>query len=137
MFGLFKRNKKKQEAEVKNQKPITEDVLEESIEEKDEATFIEEEPVVEDQKVEKNEVDVINEDKEVEKPKKARKQPYHITTHPDGGWQIKRGKAKKALRRFDTQNQAIEFAKALEKEKGESYIIHKADGTTRKKTYKQ
>lgn len=65
----------------------------------------------------------------------SRKMPYHITKHPNGGWQIKRGKGKKALKLFDTQKDAIEYAKVLEKEKGESYIIHKANGTTRKKTY--
>eukprot|EP01156_Anaeramoeba_ignava_P007941 Anaeramoba_ignava/a354808_135.p1 GENE.a354808_135~~a354808_135.p1 ORF type:complete len:136 (-),score=46.65 a354808_135:16-423(-) len=135
MFGLFKRSKKKKEAEAKDQKLTTEDVLEENLEEKEDEKVIDKETVVEEQIVENNAEEVTNEEKELEKPKKERKQPYHITTHPDGGWQIKRGKAKKALRRFDTQNQAIEFAKALEKEKGESYIIHKADGTTRKKTY--
>ena len=65
---------------------------------------------------------------------KPKKQSYHITKHTSGGWQIKKGKAERALKRFKTQKEAIEYAKELEK-KGASYMIHKQDGTTRKKKY--
>lgn len=72
---------------------------------------------------------------ETTKATKPRTQPYHITKHSDGGWQIKRGGADRALKRFDTQVEAIEYAKEIEKERGVSYIIHKADGSIRKKDY--
>ncbi len=148
MFGLFrkkKKNKVKEPVKVVNQEPVKE---EKSLKEE----TVVEAPVVEKTPVSPEpvkETSVPTEPKETEKPgeeapevpqeevkkKPARKMPYHITKHSDGGWQIKRGKAKKALKRFETQKEAIDYAKVLEKEKGESYIIHKADGTTRKKTY--
>ena len=86
---------------------VEETVVEPELEETPES---EEEPEVEEEPEE-------DDKEETEKPKKARKLPYHITKHADGGWQIKRGKAKKALRKFETQKEAIEFAKVLEKEK--------------------
>lgn len=136
MFGLFKK-KKKQKAQVETeQKPVVEvkeepvQVVEPVNEEPEVVEMVEEEP-----QAEVVEEEVKEEPEKKEPVKKARKLPYHITKHSDGGWQIKRAKAKKALRKFDTQQEAIEFAKELEKQKGESYIIHKADGTTRKKTY--
>lgn len=76
---------------------------------------------------------VVDAPKKEEKPKE-RKMSYHITKHPQGGWQIKKGKAERALKRFKTQKEAIDYAKDLEKN-GASFIIHKADGSTRKKTY--
>lgn len=148
MFGLFRKKKKKaKQVDVPVQETVETEVeapVEEPKEEPVVAKPVEETPVVEEAPVDETPVEEapVKEDTPEEKVtekaapvKKARKLPYHITKHSDGGWQIKRAKAKKALRRFDTQQEAIEFAKVLEKEKGESYIIHKADGTTRKKTY--
>ena len=79
--------------------------------------------------------DTVNDEPITEKPQKERKMSYHITKHPNGGWQLKKGKASRALKLFDTQKEAIDYAKQLEKERGISFIIHKADGSTRKKTY--
>ena len=156
MFGLFKKRKKKnvektspdlknkvKREEVIEEPIIVEEVVEEVtmeevvVEETVEESKIEETPKSEDTPEETDVEEKPEEDEkeQTEKPKKVRKLPYHITKHADGGWQIKRGKAKKALRKFETQKEAIEFAKVLEKEKGESFIIHKADGTTRKKKY--
>ena len=148
MFGLFGKKKKKKVEEPKKT-ALVKPVVEEKpvvVEEEKPVVVKEEKPVVvKEEKPEKTIVaPVISKEKDAsievskveEKSKKpARKMPYHITKHSDGGWQIKRGKAKKALKLFDTQKEAIEYAKVLEKEKGESYIIHKANGTTRKKTY--
>jgi len=106
MFGLFRKKKKKQQKETQQE--------------------VEQETVQEEE---------VQEEEVKEEPKaKERKMSYHITKHKSGGWQIKKGGADRALKRFDTQKAAIEYAKELEK-KGASYIIHKADGTTRKKTY--
>lgn len=71
-------------------------------------------------------------EKEVEKKRRA---SNHITKHPQGGWQIKKSGSDRALKRFKTQKDAIEFAKGLEDTTRTGYIIHKADGKTRKKTY--
>ena len=72
---------------------------------------------------------------EVKEVEKKRKASNHITKHPQGGWQIKKSKASRALKRFKTQKEAIEYAKNLEDTTATGYIIHKADGKTRKKTY--
>ena len=112
MFGWFKKKKKKDE---KKQEPVV--VKQE----------IKEEPKVEEPKAEEKQ-------EKKETPKK-RQAAMHITKHKDGGWQVKRENAQRALRKFDTQKEAIEYAKKIEKEKGIGYIIHKADGTTRKKNY--
>ena len=104
MFGFFKKNKNKKKETLKTEVKQTTESV-----------------VVEDTTQEL----VV---------KKERKLSYHITKHPSGGWQLKKGKAERALKRFKTQKEAIEYAKELEK-KGASYMIHKQDGTTRKKKY--
>ncbi len=130
MFGLFKRKKKAKKVE-ETPKPV---VKEEAV--VNETPTVEEEPIVQEtpqEEVKEEEVETVEEPEEEKKPK--RNQPYHITKHSKGGWQIKRGGAERALKRFDTQKEAIEYAKEIEKEKGVSYVIHKADGRTRKKNY--
>ena len=118
MFGFFKRKKKKQqETQLEPAKVFKE-------------TKTEEEVVIEEQPIVPEPVEVEPEETKA----KPRKMSYHITKHPKGGWQIKKGGADRALKRFNTQKEAIEYAKELEKN-GASYIIHKTDGTTRKKTY--
>ena len=61
---------------------------------------------------------------------------YHITKRTsDGKWQIKFNRGKKAIKLFDTQMQAIEYAKALAQNQEASIMIHKEDGTFRKLRY--
>jgi uncharacterized protein YdaT len=115
MFGWFKKNKNKKEVVEQAPKPVKETVKEEPKKEM-------KEPLEPGSKEEAN------------APKK-RKAAMHITKHKDGGWQVKKGGAQRALRKFNTQKEAIEFAKKIEQEKGTGYIIHKANGSTRKKTY--
>lgn len=116
MFGLFKKRKKKLKENDKVEVLPKEEVKQE---------VVEEEPEVEVQE------EVVEEPKE----EKKRKASNHITKHPQGGWQIKKSGASRALKRFRTQKEAIEFAKGLEESTGTAYVIHKADGKTRKKTY--
>ncbi len=70
------------------------------------------------------------EDAEVEKTeteKEAEPKQYHIKKH-DKGWQIIAGDAKKAYRVFDTQKEAIDYAKENELD----YLLYRVDGTLRK-----
>lgn len=61
---------------------------------------------------------------------------YHITKRKaDGKWQIKFNNGKKAIKLFDTQVQAIDYAKALAQNQEASIMIHKEDGTFRKLRY--
>lgn len=122
MFGLFRKKKKvKDEIQVE---PVKQDTPKE---EEQEVIAEIEEPVEEEQV----EVEPVKE----EVSEKKRKASNHITKHPQGGWQIKKSGASRALKKFKTQKEAIEFAKGLEETTGTAYIIHKADGKTRKKTY--
>lgn len=115
MLGLFKKRKKK-------------------IKENDKVEILPKEDV-KPTKVEENPQEEMNEIKEEPKEEKKRKVSNHITKHPQGGWQIKKSGSNRALKRFRTQKEAIEFAKGLEETTGTAYVIHKADGKTRKKTY--
>jgi len=128
MFLFGKKRKKKKLEEHKRLHKINHEEL---VEEKE---LKPKNPVVLEPK-EETKVDVLEPVKGEGKKVKPRKMSYHITKHADGGWQIKKGGAQRALKRFSTQKEAIEYAKILEKEKGASYLIHKADGKTRKKTY--
>lgn len=121
MFGLFRRRKKKLKEELKTE-PVSNEMIENEPEE-----------LVETELVEETKEELHEENKEA--PEKKRKASNHITKHPQGGWQIKKSGASRALKRFRTQKEAIEYAKGLEESTGTAYVIHKADGKTRKKTY--
>jgi hypothetical protein len=114
-FGLFRKKRKQEQPEIRKTAPTNQTPK----------------PIVAS---EANQT-VSSTTEEPAAPKKERKMSYHITRHPQGGWQLKKGKADRALKRFETQKEAIDYAKQLEKERGISFIIHKADGSTRKKTY--
>ncbi|MBP5735403.1 MAG: DUF2188 domain-containing protein, partial [Candidatus Methanomethylophilaceae archaeon] len=53
--------------------------------------------------------------------------------HPDGGWQVKRTKAKRALKRFDTKAEAEEYAKTVAENQGTHIVRQKKDGKIQKK----
>ena len=61
---------------------------------------------------------------------------YHITKRAvDGKWQVKFSKGKKAIKLFDTQAEAIDFAKHLAYNQDASIMIHKEDGSFRRLRY--
>lgn len=60
---------------------------------------------------------------------------YHISKHESGKWQVKLGKGAKALKLFDTQKEAIAFAKEKADNQEGSIVIHKLDGKIRKQNY--
>lgn len=66
---------------------------------------------------------------------KTPKTSYHISLREDGKWQVKRGAAEKALKLFDTQNEAIAYAKSVAENQDTSIVIHKKDGKIRKQNY--
>jgi hypothetical protein len=64
------------------------------------------------------------------------KKPTHVVSDPNGGWSVKKGGAIRASKRFDTQKDAITYARNLGKNDGVDVVIHKRDGTIRnKETY--
>lgn len=62
---------------------------------------------------------------------------YHISKRDDGKWQVKFAGGQKAIKLFDTQAKAIEFAKELADSQEGSIQIHKVDGKIRKQNYKK
>ena len=60
---------------------------------------------------------------------------YHISQRDDGKWQVKAEGAEKALKLFDTQKEAIAYAKTVADNQEGSIIIHKVDGKIRKTKY--
>lgn len=67
--------------------------------------------------------------------KKPTVKNYHISLRPDGKWQVKLSKGGKAIKLFDTQAEAIAFAKARAKSQDGHITIHKVDGKIRKQKY--
>ena len=57
----------------------------------------------------------------------------HVTTHPDGGWQVKGEGNTKATKRFETKAEAEAYAKTMAKNQGTSVVSHKKDGKIQKK----
>lgn len=74
------------------------------------------------------------EEKPVQKKRKAPKQ-YHISLRVDNKWQLKFGGSSKALKLFDTQKEAIEYAKPLAAKQKATLVVHKTDGKIRKQDY--
>ncbi|UUD37120.1 Uncharacterised protein [Mycoplasmopsis californica] len=55
---------------------------------------------------------------------------YHVTLKDDK-WQVKKAKGQRAIKLFDTQNEAIEYAKILSKNQEAGMLIHKKTGGIR------
>lgn len=62
-------------------------------------------------------------------------QKYHITQTADGKWQIKGAKAERVLKLFDTQKEAIDYAKNVAGNQEGNIVTHKTDGKIRKQDY--
>ena len=60
---------------------------------------------------------------------------YHVSLNEDGKWQVKGEKAGKALKLFDTQKEAIAYAKTVAGNQEGNIVIHKVDGKIRKQDY--
>ena len=82
--------------------------------------------------VAKNETAKTEEVKE-EPVKKERSSTYHVTKRKsDGKWQVKYAGGQKAIKLFDTQAQAIEYAKKVAGNRDGSVTVHKTTGQIRK-----
>ena len=60
-----------------------------------------------------------------------RKRDYHVTPHPDGGWQVKREGGERASSRHQTQGDAAKQARHQAKRDRVEVVIHRPDGTIR------
>ena len=103
-------------------------VEEEEIQEESQEELVQEEETVPEPEEKKEE------EKPVQQKRKAPKQ-YHISLRVDNKWQLKFGGSSKALKLFDTQKEAIEYAKPLAAKQKAALVIHKTDGKIRKQDY--
>lgn len=67
--------------------------------------------------------------------KKNTAKNYHVSKNEDGKWQVKFAGGEKAIKLFDTQAEAIDYAKQLAKNQDGKITIHKRDGKLRKQKY--
>ncbi len=61
------------------------------------------------------------------------KTTQHVVPGQTGGWSVRKGGASRASRVFETQTEAIDYAKGLAKKNGSELYIHAKDGTIRDK----
>jgi len=57
----------------------------------------------------------------------------HVVPNPNGGWDVKKGGAKRATKNFDNKNDAVDRARQISKNKKTELIIHNKDGRIAKK----
>jgi len=57
----------------------------------------------------------------------------HVTTHPNGGWQVKGEGNSRATVRTSTQAEAIKVAREISKNQGSELVIHRQNGQIRDK----
>lgn len=136
-FSRKKKKQKQEEKEVKTSKPVEEKKEPVKTEKKEEVKEVKapkkEEPKVETKKVEKTESKA--ESAEGSEDKK-RTDTYHVSKRSkDGKWQVKFGGSDKPIKLFDTQAEALEYAKELSQKYDKSLTIHKKDGKIRKQKY--
>ncbi len=70
---------------------------------------------------------------EVKSEKPTPSGAYFVSPHPDGGWQVKRANAQKALKKFKTKAEAEAYAKQVASNQGTNVVRQKKDGKIQKK----
>ena len=55
----------------------------------------------------------------------------HVTTHPDGGWQVKGAGNSRATVRTNTQSEAIKIARDIAINQKSEVVIHRTNGQIR------
>ena len=59
------------------------------------------------------------------------KKAQHVVPNPKGGWSVKSEAVSRASKRFDTQADAVEWARSKSRQEGLPLIVHGRDGTIR------
>lgn len=63
----------------------------------------------------------------------AKRTTQHVVAHPDGGRSVKKGGSPKATKRFERQQDAINYAREISKRQRAELYIHRSDGLIRRK----
>ncbi len=67
----------------------------------------------------------------MEKKEKTNTGKYHVTKHPDGGWQVVLGGGSKVIRHTKTQEEAFKIAKEFAESKNTTVYLHCKKGSIR------
>ena len=54
---------------------------------------------------------------------------HHVVPNPDGGWNVKRGGAKRASGHYDTKREAIDKARQISRNQDTELRTHNQDGS--------
>jgi hypothetical protein len=60
---------------------------------------------------------------------KASKKDRHVVPNPRGGWAVRQSGATKASRVFESQKEAVTYARDLARKGGSELYVHRRDGT--------
>lgn len=125
------KRREKAEKKLKNNKQTATDIVAEEETKQAEVVVEKEEKVVENDNV----VEETTEENAENGKKISQKRNYHVSLREDGKWQVKFAKGARALKLFDTQAEAIAFAKEKAENQDGNITIHKKDGKIRKQNY--
>jgi hypothetical protein len=119
LFDFFKRKKEKVEEPTKEEKPVKKAEAEPQAE-----------PVTEEKPQEEQTEEEQSDDEKSERKPNGN---YFVSPHPDGGWQVKKANAQRALKRFETKAEAEKYAKQVANNQGTNVVRQKKDGKIQKK----
>lgn len=57
----------------------------------------------------------------------------HVVPNPKGGWSVRQSGSSRATKVFDSQADAVRFAKDAAKKEATELYVHRSDGTIRQK----
>ena len=61
------------------------------------------------------------------------KKDQHVAPNPRGGWSVRHTGAARATRVFETQKDAIDFARRVARKESSELYIHRRDGTIKER----
>jgi hypothetical protein len=63
-----------------------------------------------------------------------KKSSVHVITDSNGGWSVRKSGAAKATKAFETQKEAVSFARSDAKKGGRELFIHGRDGSIQQRS---
>lgn len=64
---------------------------------------------------------------------RSNKNSYNVVRGMSGGWVVRKFGSPRALRRFATQQQAIDWGRALSEKRGAEFVIHRENGSVQER----
>ncbi len=80
-------------------------------------------------------IDTEEEEEAIEQKQRSGIRYYHVSLRDDDKWQVKLSKGDKAIKLFDKQSEAIEYARELARSNHGHIVIHRVNGKIRKTRY--